>query len=118
MIIGQNSLLTSTNTKDVKELLDTVANIKKEALPTTPTIVQEAKTKSIGDLIESLLKNVAKDESVKQSLVSTLKNSDIPKNIQNSTNDLQTLLSTLKEDKNFQKIPSAYREIFSRYQAN
>ncbi|DAB33732.1 MAG TPA: hypothetical protein CFH82_08925 [Sulfurospirillum sp. UBA12182] len=102
MIIGANNLFHSLKQEGLKEALEVLdrgnSKVKSEAL-----FVQEAKSKSIGDLIEGLLKNVAQNETTKTHIANLLKNPEITKNFQNPTNDLQTLLTLLKEDKNLQK---------------
>jgi hypothetical protein len=102
VIIGANNLFHSLKQEGLKEALEVLdrgnSKVKSEAL-----FVQEAKSKSIGDLIEGLLKNVAQNETTKTHIANLLKNPEITKNFQNPTNDLQTLLTLLKEDKNLQK---------------
>lgn len=101
MQISTTTLLNTLNTKSTKELRQkgTIVSSNESQIP----LHVEAKNKSIGDLIESLFKTVASDTKTKESILNTLKSSDIPKNIQNPVNELKELVKQTGEQKVFEK---------------
>lgn len=103
MLIGTHPLFNASSIKEIQELLDALNNNSKTSTSSqkpasNPTISQETQTKSLGTLIESLLQNVAKDENLKQTLVSTLKSQTINQNIDETTQSLKNIVQNLKED--------------------
>jgi hypothetical protein len=103
VLIGTHPLFNASSIKEIQELLDALNNNSKTSTSSqkpasNPTISQETQTKSLGTLIESLLQNVAKDENLKQTLVSTLKSQTINQNIDETTQSLKNIVQNLKED--------------------
>lgn len=107
MLIGSHPLFNPTNIKEIQELLDTLnENSKKSSEKPNATPLpssEEAKTKTLGTLVESLLKNAAQNDSVKQNLFATLKSSHLTKNIENTTQTLQTIVKNIQNDEVLQK---------------
>lgn len=103
-----SSTLTSTNySKEIQKLLEALDKSEvKEKASTPQEAVQQAKKESIGELLNSLLKNVAKDEGLKQSLLTSLKNSTLPKSIQNTSSELKSLVEVIKTEPTLQKFVS------------
>gem|GEM_PF-5025488 len=106
MLIGTHPLFNASNIKEIQELLDALNNYSKKPskkVSPNPTLSQEAQTKSLGTLIESLLQNVAKDDNLKQTLVSTLKSQTINQNIDETTQSLKNIVQDLKNDVSLKK---------------
>lgn len=102
MRVSTSMLFNTSNSKEAKNTKSTLntKGVDNPLLKTLETsqIVQEAKTKSIGDFIYSLMKSIAKDETVKKAVVETLKNSQIEKNIQNSGDILKDIAKAIKSE--------------------
>jgi hypothetical protein len=102
MQISTNSLLSTLSESNSKEVLknEIAKAVQKES--NVPLHVQ-IKNRSIGDLMDSLFKEVASNPKAKEAIASTLKNSDIQKNIQNTSDQLSDLSKQFSGEKVFEK---------------
>lgn len=105
MQISTSTLLASLGAKNLQDVhekgLDTLA--KKE--PSVPVVV-EVKSKSIGELMDSLFKEVASNVKTKEAVSQILKSPEITKNIQSPTSELQSLAKELASEPLLQKYTS------------
>lgn len=96
------SLISKSDTKNVKEVLDKLAKVDKKAEANTPNL-ETAKNTNAKELIETLLKDLSNTTKTKESVLANLKQNDIPKQMQNTTRELTSLLNLIKADKTLSK---------------
>lgn len=94
------NLLSQTNDKNVKEKINTIISNQKDSLIDTKTLdSSNTKTQNTKDVIESLLKDLSNNTKTKENVQTNLKQNDIPKLMENTSKELNSLLELVKSDK-------------------
>lgn len=98
------NLISKTDNKDVKEILQKMVSNKAELLKTElPQKTELSKKTNVKKLINQLLKELSSNTKTKENILQEIKQNDIPKLVKNTTTELKTLLNLLKTDKTFSK---------------
>jgi len=94
------NLISKVNAKDAKEVLSKLVLDKanKEVDIKSPNF-EAVKNTNTKELIESLLKDLSSNIKTKQNIMTTLKQNELPKQMQNTTKELTSLLNFIKTDK-------------------
>lgn len=94
------NLLSQTDDKDVKEKINTIISNQKDSLIDTKTLdSSNSKIPNTKELIESLLKDLSSNTKTKENVQTHLKQNDIPKLMENTTKELNSLQELVKSDK-------------------
>jgi len=101
------NLISKSDNKDIKESLKNIELIKGDKSLNSKSINTKAiKHTNTKELIETLFKDISRNTKTKESVLETLKQNDIPKQMQTTTKELQNLLNLIKTDKNLVKYSS------------
>ena len=99
------NLISKADTKDVKAVLSKLALDKaNNEVDIKSQNLEAVKNTNTKELIESLLKDLSSNVKTKENTLTTLKQNDIPKQMQNTTKELTSLLNLIKTDKTLVKL--------------
>ena len=99
------NLISKADTKDVKAVLSKLALDKaNNEVDIKSQNLEAVKNTNTKELIESLLKDLSSNVKTKENTLTTLKQNDISKQMQNTTKELTSLLNLIKTDKTLVKL--------------
>jgi hypothetical protein len=104
------NLIAKSDDKNVKEVLQKIVSAKDELLK-TEVPQKSTKQANVKELVNQLLKELSSNTKTKENTLQEIKQSDIPKLMKNTTNELKILIDLIKTDKTLSKFAPILEKI-------